>query len=81
MRIFLVLMIVSYHAHKVILLMQRSIKKSSTCSIEAGLFTLAHEMAHVWQKTHGTPPRRFYHDRQWAAKMNHRRISASRCIT
>lgn len=31
--------------------------------------TLAHEMAHVWQQTHGTPPRRSYHDRQWAAKM------------
>ncbi|MBB5061198.1 putative SprT family Zn-dependent metalloprotease [Granulicella aggregans] len=33
------------------------------------LSTLAHEMAHVWQQTHGTPPRRAYHDRQWAAKM------------
>lgn len=33
------------------------------------LSTLAHEMAHVWQQTHGTPPRRSYHDRQWAAKM------------
>jgi hypothetical protein len=31
--------------------------------------TLAHEMAHVWQQTHGKPPRRAYHDRQWAAKM------------
>jgi hypothetical protein len=31
--------------------------------------TLAHEMAHVWQQSHGTPPRRAYHDRQWAAKM------------
>jgi SprT-like family len=36
---------------------------------ESILSTLAHEMAHVWQQTHGTPPRRFYHDRQWAAKM------------
>lgn len=36
---------------------------------EAILSTLAHEMAHVWQQTHGTPPRRSYHDRQWAAKM------------
>jgi hypothetical protein len=26
-------------------------------------------MAHVWQQVHGTPPRRSYHDRQWAAKM------------
>jgi SprT-like family len=33
------------------------------------LSTLAHEMVHVWQQSHGTPPRRFYHDRQWAAKM------------
>ena len=32
------------------------------------LSTLAHEMAHVWQQTHGKPPRRSYHDRQWAAK-------------
>jgi hypothetical protein len=31
--------------------------------------TLAHEMVHVWQETHGTPPRRAYHDREWAAKM------------
>jgi predicted SprT family Zn-dependent metalloprotease len=36
---------------------------------EAILSTLAHEMAHVWQQTHGTPPRRSYHDREWAAKM------------
>ena len=36
---------------------------------EAILSTLAHEMAHVWQQTHGTPPRRSYHDRQWAEKM------------
>ena len=33
------------------------------------LSTLAHEMAHVWQQALGTPPRRCYHDRQWAAKM------------
>ncbi|SPE34073.1 hypothetical protein SBA3_2090010 [Candidatus Sulfopaludibacter sp. SbA3] len=26
-------------------------------------------MAHVWQQTHGKPPTRSYHDRQWAAKM------------
>jgi len=31
--------------------------------------TLVHEMCHVWQQTHGKPPRRSYHDRQWAAKM------------
>src|SRR5215471_349609 len=39
-------------------------------SDEMILSTLAHEMAHVWQQTHGTPPRRSYHDRQWAAKMH-----------
>jgi predicted SprT family Zn-dependent metalloprotease len=33
------------------------------------LSTLAHEMTHVWQQTHGTPPTRCYHDRQWATKM------------
>jgi hypothetical protein len=33
------------------------------------LSTLVHEMCHVWQETHGTPPRRGYHDRQWAGKM------------
>jgi len=33
------------------------------------LSTLAHEMAHVWQQSHGSPPRRSYHDRQWATKM------------
>jgi hypothetical protein len=33
------------------------------------LSTLAHEMAHVWQQTHGKPPRRGYHDRHWAEKM------------
>src|SRR5262245_36708868 len=36
---------------------------------EAILSTLVHEMAHVWQETHGKPPRKSYHDRQWAAKM------------
>jgi hypothetical protein len=33
------------------------------------LSTLVHEMVHVWQETHGRPPRRCYHDRQWAGKM------------
>ena len=33
------------------------------------LSTLVHEMVHVWQQVHGKPPRRCYHDRQWAAKM------------
>jgi hypothetical protein len=36
---------------------------------EGILSTLAHEMAHVWQQTHGKAPRRSYHDREWAAKM------------
>lgn len=38
-------------------------------SDEEILSTLAHEMVHVWQETHGDPPRRSYHDRRWAAKM------------
>jgi predicted SprT family Zn-dependent metalloprotease len=33
------------------------------------LSTLAHEMAHVWQQSHGRAPRRCYHDKQWAEKM------------
>ena len=36
---------------------------------EAILSTLVHEMCHVWQHAHGKPPRKSYHDRQWAAKM------------
>lgn len=32
--------------------------------------TLVHEMVHLWQQVHGTPPRRCYHDREWAAKMD-----------
>lgn len=31
--------------------------------------TLVHEMVHQWQQDHGIPPRKGYHDRQWAAKM------------
>ncbi|MDQ2840171.1 MAG: SprT-like domain-containing protein [Acidobacteriota bacterium] len=38
-------------------------------SDELILSTLVHEMAHVWQQTHGTLPRRCYHDKEWAAKM------------
>src|SRR5207248_3116704 len=38
-------------------------------SDEEILSTLAHEMVHVWPQTHGSPPRRSYHDREWAAKM------------
>jgi predicted SprT family Zn-dependent metalloprotease len=41
------------------------------------LSTLAHEMAHVWQQSHGTPPRRCYHDRQWAAEMKKIGLQAS----
>jgi hypothetical protein len=33
------------------------------------LSTLVHEMVHVWQQVHGRPPRRSYHDKQWATKM------------
>jgi predicted SprT family Zn-dependent metalloprotease len=38
-------------------------------SDELVLSTLVHEMAHVWQQAHGTPPSRGYHNKQWAAKM------------
>jgi hypothetical protein len=38
-------------------------------SDELILSTLVHEMAHVWQETHGEPSRRGYHNRQWAGKM------------
>src|SRR6185312_13465100 len=33
------------------------------------LSTLVHEQAHLWQQAHGNPPRRCYHDKEWAAKM------------
>ena len=33
------------------------------------LSTLVHEMVHLWQHLFGTPPRRSYHDKEWAAKM------------
>src|SRR5713226_6532062 len=33
------------------------------------LATLAHEMVHLWQYHYGKPPRKRYHDQQWAAKM------------
>jgi SprT-like family len=36
---------------------------------EAILSTLVHEMVHAWQVAHGTPPRKSYHDREWATKM------------
>ncbi|MVT12524.1 SprT-like domain-containing protein [Chitinophaga tropicalis] len=31
--------------------------------------TLVHEMCHLWQQTLGEPPRRGYHDKEWAQKM------------
>lgn len=33
------------------------------------LSTLAHAMVHLWQHHFGTPSRRAYHNREWAAKM------------
>ncbi len=42
-------------------------------SMEQGLEyicdTLVHEQCHLWQEVHGTPPRKCYHDREWADKM------------
>lgn len=32
--------------------------------------TLVHEMCHLWQETQGKAPRRCYHDKQFAAKMD-----------
>lgn len=32
--------------------------------------TLVHEMAHLWQWTHGKPGRRGYHNEEWATKMD-----------
>lgn len=37
--------------------------------IRATLSTLVHEMVHTWQFHYGTPGRRGYHNREWAAKM------------
>lgn len=31
--------------------------------------TLVHEMVHQWQQDHGEPPRKSYHDAEWANKM------------
>jgi hypothetical protein len=33
------------------------------------LSTLAHEMCHLWQATHGQPSRNRYHNAEWAARM------------
>jgi predicted SprT family Zn-dependent metalloprotease len=33
------------------------------------LSTLVHEMCHCWQQHFGTPPRRGYHNREWAERM------------
>jgi predicted SprT family Zn-dependent metalloprotease len=42
----------------------------ATRSAAEVLSTLAHEMVHLWQHHCGKPPRRAYHDRQWADKMD-----------
>lgn len=33
------------------------------------LGTLVHEMVHLWQEQYGDPPKRVYHDSEWADKM------------
>lgn len=38
-------------------------------SMQDILSTLVHEMVHLWQHRFGKPPRKAYHDKQWAAKM------------
>lgn len=40
-----------------------------TRTIEACLSTLVHEMVHLWQKLHGTAPKRPYHNKEFAEKM------------
>lgn len=39
------------------------------CSVEDTLSTLVHEMVHLQQKHFGRPPRRGYHNREWAGMM------------
>jgi len=39
------------------------------CPAEKSMSTLVHEMSHQWQHDLGTPPRRSYHDKEWAGKM------------
>jgi predicted SprT family Zn-dependent metalloprotease len=41
----------------------------ATRTPEEVLSTLAHEMVHLWQHHYGNPPRKSYHDKQWAMKM------------
>jgi predicted SprT family Zn-dependent metalloprotease len=41
----------------------------ATRTPEQVLSTLAHEMVHLWQHHFGKPPRKSYHDREWAGKM------------
>jgi len=40
-----------------------------TRSVKEIYATLAHEMCHHWQHVHGTPPRKGYHDTEWARCM------------
>jgi predicted SprT family Zn-dependent metalloprotease len=41
----------------------------ATRTPEQVLSTLAHEMVHLWQHHYGSPPRKSYHDKEWARKM------------
>lgn len=41
----------------------------ATRPVEDVLSTLVHEQVHQWQRRFGTPPRRGYHDQEFAAKM------------
>lgn len=41
----------------------------ATRPVEDVLSTLVHEQVHQWQRHFGTPPRRGYHDQEFAAKM------------
>jgi predicted SprT family Zn-dependent metalloprotease len=39
------------------------------CTDKAIASTLVHEMTHVWQDHFGNPPKRAYHNKEWANKM------------
>jgi predicted SprT family Zn-dependent metalloprotease len=40
----------------------------TTRTPEEVLSTLAHEMVHLWRHHYGSPPRKSYHDKEWARK-------------
>lgn len=55
----------AYSVHEIALNPMFFIKRTD----EDILSTLLHEMVHLWQEEYGSPPRRNYHNREWAKKM------------